>query len=488
MSQKEQIAVVTERISSAPRAAGRVGKRTSARLDDAVAARGSSRALVHASVLALALTSGACSTPPQEAAHTQVTLAPTMPTAGKCAPDQLISCVPGLADFDTPLFRGVNVEKPSPQQLFAALPAPGATPETGQCAELSRMGADDHSELDVSYLPVQHDQRGAEAHLFATETEIVRMRIMTAGAGTGVVAGMADWIRQCPTWAIADAADDHGVKGWLLAQSADILSRYQAGDIAGQWRNVFQVAAAELPNGVIVQIWYRTDDPSKKSRQHTLTEIVAAAGRPRPRSGLPARFGEWNSTQLSSLLPPLTPYALTRVNDGERAQFQSSCDYGNADPVPPYRILASWADTDPTKWKIGPLPPQPEVSIGEAQPGVDYLWELRREIAACTTHAAAIPADCSHRPDQFLQSDSALTDGEDTLRITHRWSGVENVQAYNRCVERIETLRVTQTRGLLVISRAANGVPKQSIGDAPALPDDVLDELHADVVRNIKRA
>lgn len=62
------------------------------------------------------------------------------------------------------------------------------------------------------------------------------------------------------------------------------------------------------------------------------------------------------------------------------------------------------------------------------------------------------------------------------------------MQAYDRCVERIEALRVTQLRGPLVISRAVEGGPKERLGDAPVLPLSTLDELQAATVRRIKAA
>jgi hypothetical protein len=130
------------------------------------------------------------------------------------------------------------------------------------------------------------------------------------------------------------------------------------------------------------------------------------------------------------------------------------------------------------------------VTIGRAHPGTDYLGDLRREIASCAAHSADKPGpECARREDRrYLTSDTALTDGEDTVRFTHRWMRVENVQAYNRCSEGIEIYRVTQVRGFLVVTSARQGGPKAAPGPSPTLPTQTLDDLHAATVHQIKAA
>jgi hypothetical protein len=81
-----------------------------------------------------------------------------------------------------------------------------------------------------------------------------------------------------------------------------------------------------------------------------------------------------------------------------------------------------------------------------------------------------------------------VADGEDTVRFTHRWMRVENVQAYDRCSEGIEIFRVTQVRGYLVVTSASRGGPKVLLGASPELPTRALDELHAATVHRIKTA
>lgn len=448
-----------------------------------------SRALVVAAAVGLALTTGSCSAHTPDAHQGRVTLTPGAPEEGACAPERLVRCVPRLGDFAAPIFDYVDVDVSKP--LFASLPAAYTTPEAGYCKELPRPGAVTDSELDVTYLPADAVRKDQVQHLFYKQEEggdEVNVRLLAAGAAVDMPAGMADWQRQCPTWGIARTSDDRGTQSWLVAQSNDVLRRYQAGDVAGQWRNVVQLAAATLPNGVIVQTWYRTDDPSIASRNHVLSMIVDAVGRPRQRSALPPSLSDWNNAEVSELLPPLAPHVFVRAKAGESGTFASLCQSGGGDPVPPYRLTADWQDSDTAKWsKLNQQ--APEVSINQAQPGVDYLAQLRREITACAPHVTEFPTQCGYMPNrQFLQSDSVVAEGEDTLRITHRWIRVENVQAYDRCVERIEALRVTQLRGLLVISRAVEGGPKQRLGDTPLLSLSSLDEAQASTVRRIKAA
>jgi hypothetical protein len=118
--------------------------------------------------------------------------------------------------------------------------------------------------------------------------------------------------------------------------------------------------------------------------------------------------------------------------------------------------VAEWRDTDLSRRG------QPTVTIGWVRPGIDYLADLRRELATCAAHSTDKPPLCADREDRrYLTTDAALADGEDTVRFTHRWMRVEKVQAYDRCDEGIEIYRVTQVRGFLVVSTTHQVGPRQ---------------------------
>jgi hypothetical protein len=75
--------------------------------------------------------------------------------------------------------------------------------------------------------------------------------------------------------------------------------------------------------------------------------------------------------------------------------------------------------------------------------------------------------------------DSAVAEGEDTVRLTHRWMRDVDFRGRGRCIEGVEAMRVTQVRGLVVISASTGG---------ETMPLDVLDALQAETVRAVKAA
>ena len=441
-----------------------------------------------ATIAGLVLTSNGCTTHKQPGASpATLTAGPT--ELGECGPNRLARCVPGLADVDEKLFDGVTVFAPRPE--FGALP-PSAARESApeECQRLPRFGVKDGPELDVDYRPAT-DATGkplADNRFPANGSEYVHVRFTAAG-DADVTSLTAAWAHRCPMWGMAPSMDDNRVRGWLVAESAQALSRYESGDVDWQWPFVTNMAVTVLPNGVIVQAWYRTNDPSAASRNSLLSGLIGAAGRPRPRSALPAELADWSQAQISALLPALSMDTGIDARASEPGgQFWSLCRSADHGPTPRYDTLASWDDFDQSKWDQLGKPPRPYVMINRARVGVDYLADLRREIATCTAHLAEKPPLCQDRENhQFLQADSAVTNGEDTVRFTHRWMRVENLQGYDRCTEGVEALRVTQVRGLIVISRSSLG-GYLFHGDTPPLPLTTLDELLAETVLKIKAA
>ncbi|OBG59105.1 hypothetical protein A9X03_09240 [Mycobacterium sp. E1715] len=73
------------------------------------------------------------------------------------------------------------------------------------------------------------------------------------------------------------------------------------------------------------------------------------------------------------------------------------------------------------------------------------------------------------------------------MRLTHRWMRVVDVRGHGVCGEGVEALRVTQVRGLIVVSSSSDGGWLFK-GDTPPLPLSALDELLAETVRRVKAA
>jgi hypothetical protein len=443
------------------------------------------RATAGACVAGLVFISGGCTTHPPEAAKGPATLTPGHIPTGECGPNRFTRCVPGLADFSEELFDDILVE--APKSPFATWPRSTTAPESSpaDCQILPRLGARTGPELAVSYQPAT-DAHGVrrDPRFAAKDTEWVEVRLMATDAEADPTRAMTDWARRCPIWAVAPTRGDGRIETWLLGESADALARYQSGDVAGQWRRVTQMAAAVLPNGVIAQAWFSTDDPSATSRRDTLTQLIDAVGRHRPRSALPPRLADWSPGQISTLLPPLAAGVIVDARSGQDADPPwNGCLNTDYPPEPRRDSVAEWRDTDPSRWG------QPTVTIGRAHPGIDYLADLRREIATCAAHSTDKPELCADREDRrYLTTDAALADGEDTVRFTHRWMRVEKVQAYDRCDEGIEIYRVTQVRGFLVVSTTHSGGPKAAPGPSPELPLQTLDELQAATVHQLKAA
>lgn len=96
--------------------------------------------------------------------------------------------------------------------------------------------------------------------------------------------------------------------------------------------------------------------------------------------------------------------------------------------------------------------------ISRAHVGDDFLTDLRREIASCTAHLTEKSTMCGDRENrQLLQEDSAVAEGVDTVRLTHRWMRDVDVRGHSVCGEGVEAIRVAQVRGLIVISSASKG-------------------------------
>ncbi len=447
-------------------------------------------------VAVLVLTGGACTSHKHEPTSSTATLT-AAPTEGRdCAPDRLARCIPGLADFQDDIFNRVSVYQP--QSGFGAEPpfaGRESTPE--DCQRLPRFGATDRPELDVEYSPATDSNGRALSNRFpATGGDSVRIRFTVASDGDDVTSAMAAWSHRCPMWAIARSMDNAGIQGWLVGESSEKLAQYQSGDTGTQWPTVVNMAATVLPSRVTVQAWYRTPDPSAASRNQLLSQLIGAAGRPRPRSALPPMLGEWSQAQISTLLPALSVDTGIGTASGDNSvltsepgsRFWSLCPSGGHVPTPRYNPLAGWQDFDQSKWDKPGKPPRPKVMISRALVGDDFLADLRREIATCAAQLAEKPAVCGDRENrQSLQTDSAVAEGEDTVRLTHRWMREVDVRGHGVCGEGVEALRVAQVRGLVVISSSSDGGWLFK-GDTPPLPLSTLDELLAETVRRIKAA
>ncbi|WP_458319031.1 hypothetical protein [Mycolicibacterium brisbanense] len=436
---------------------------------------GTIAAAVAASVV---LTTAGCATPTPPAQDRPVTLTPAPTQLAACGPDQLVRCVPGLADIEPDLFDMVTVYGSIPD--FAVLPPSSAREDAPQdCRSLPRLGARPDPELDVAYRPGP-----ASGNRFpANNGDDFHVRFMVGRTGDDMTAQMNAWADHCRMWSVATTMNDNGIQSWSIAESADVLQKFQAGDV-DQWPFVTHMAATELPNGVMAQAFYRTSDLSAASRNHVFSEILRAAGRPRPRSALPPSLTDWNQAQISSLLPPLDVGVSIDVQASRPDSRWLLCPQAEHaalyDPQASWRRLTNPQVTDKT------LPPGLEIS--RALPGTAALAEVRREITTCTAHLTDIPALCAgHDMHQTLDTDSAVADGEETLRVTQRWLRVENVQGYDRCAEGTDALRITQVRGLIVISSTHATVVKGTLGD-PALPTSSLDQLQAQTVHAIKAA
>ncbi|MEN3219304.1 hypothetical protein PUR22_00465 [Mycolicibacterium porcinum] len=429
--------------------------------------------------LSLVLVSGACTTPEPESGPVRTTLTGAPADTGRCAADRLVRCVPGLADIDGAPFDEVSVY--TPMSDFGWMPpgsARDAAPEG--CRKLPQFGADGGAELDVTY------RAATGTPGFATSEASVDVRFTAADDNVDVPGEMSAWAGRCPMWGIAPTMTDGPIHGWMVAESAEKLSRYRSGDTANQWPFVTHTAVTQLPNGVIVQAWYRTDEPSETSRAQRLSQLLAAAGRPRPRATLPAQLDEWNAAGISTLLPPLAGDSAVTART-EPGSVGSICSDGHRDQTARYDTLATWHSFDQSKWDEG-KPLRPTVTIGRARPGVDYLAALRREIATCTARLDQKPAVCGDRENRtFIDADSAVADGQEVLRYTRRWMGEAEVRGGRMCSEGVEAMRAAQIGPLVILAGAGQG-GYLFRGDAPPLPTDTLDQLLAVTVQRIKDA
>lgn len=445
-------------------------------------------------VAVLLTASSACTHHKQDSTSSRATLTAAPTAIEDCAPDRLARCVPGLADIQDNPFNGVAVYQPR-REFGAEPPFWGRESIPEECQRLPRFGATDKPELDVEYNPAR-DANGHSARdrFPAHGGDFVRMRFAVASDGDDISGDMAAWVRRCPMWAVAHSMDNAGVQGWLIGASSEKLTQYQSGDTSLQWPSIVNMAATLLPSGVTVQAWYRTPDPSAASRNQLLAELIGASGRPPPRSALPPGLADWSQAQISTLLPALsvdTGIATASADNGALTgepggALWSLCPSGGRVPAPRYDSQAGWQDFNQSKWDTPGKPPRPKVMIGRAQAGDDFLADLRREIGTCTARLAEKPAVCGDRENrQALQTDSALAEGEDTVRLTHRWMREVDVRGHSMCGEGVEALRVTQVRGLIVVSSSSAGGWLFK-GDTPPLPLSALDELLAETVRRIK--
>lgn len=447
-------------------------------------------------VAVLVMTAVACTSHKHESASSPATLTAAPTEGGDCAPDRLARCIPGLADVQDNLFNRVSVYEP--RSSFGAEPpfqGRESTPE--DCQHLPRFGATDKPELDVEYSPATDATGRSLSNRFpANGGDSVRVRFTVADEGNDVTSAMETWARRCPMWTTAHSMDNDGIKGWLIGESSEKLTQYQSGDTGMQWPSVVNMAATELPSRVTVQAWYRTPDPSAASRNQLLWQLIGAAGRPRPRSALPPLLADWSQAQISTLLPALrvdsgieTAPADSSTSAGEPgSRSWSLCPSGGQVSAPRYDPLAGWQDFDESKWDKPGKPPRPKVMISRAHAGDNFLADLRTEIATCTPHLAEKPTVCGERQNrQSLQTDSAVAEGEDTVRLTHRWMREVDVRGHGVCGEGVEALRVAQVRGLIVISSSSVGGWLFK-GDTPPLPLSNLDEVLAETVRRIKAA
>jgi hypothetical protein len=440
-----------------------------------------------ACALGLVLLGSACSTRPPHSPPppAPVILTAPPPETGDCGPDRLARCVPGPADFDEELFDDVIAV--TPIMSFGRWPASTIAPDglSESCQRIPRLSTGTGADFDVTYGAATDAHGTPRSHRFAAKDAAwIDVRLTAAHAGDDLLGAVTDWARQCPAWAVAPTGADGGIQTWLLGESADALARYQSGDIAGQLPRVTQMAAKVLPSGVIAQVWYRTDDPSAASRRDTLTQLIDAMGRHRPRSALPPQLANWSPAQLTTLLPPFAKAVTIDSGAGQDAGPPwTGCQHADVVLEPRRDAVAEWSDRSDQSFG------EPTVTIGRVHPGTDYLGDLRREIASCAAQSSEIPALCAGRDDRrYLTSDTALIDGEDTVRFTHRWMRVESVQAYDRCVEGIEIFRVTAVRGFLVVTTTHSGGPKAAPGPSPNLPTATLDELQSLTVHQIKTA
>ncbi|MEE6169763.1 hypothetical protein [Mycolicibacterium sp. 120322] len=426
--------------------------------------------------LVVALTAAGCAHPTPAPPHRQATLTATAVSA-VCSSAQLVHCVPGLADIEPDLFDLVSV-RGGPDPDFAVLsPSSARDSAPPECQNIPAMGAAKAPEIDAEYRPAA---AASGTRFPANGGEYFHVRFMVAENSDDLATQMNMWANQCRMWSTAPSLDDNGVHGWMIAESADKLTSYESGDSA-QWPFITHVAATKLPNGVIAQAFYRTTDPSATSRNHVFSAVLGAVGRPRTRAALPPSLADWDAAQISTLLPPLDDGVTIDASAGEPGGRWLLCpDADRGSPL--YDLQASWSH--PSQGAALP----PSVRIARAGAGVDYLSELRREIATCTAHLVDKPALCSGRDiDQVLDSDSAVADGVDTVRVSQRWLRVQNVQGYDRCVEGAGAFRIAQLRGLIVISSAEADVVKGTIGN-PTLPLSTLDELAAQTVHAINTA
>ncbi|WP_231990646.1 hypothetical protein [Mycobacterium sp. 852002-30065_SCH5024008] len=459
--------------------------------------RGFVRAVARLSVVVgLVMTGGACTTHKHESTPSPATLTVAPTEMGGCAPDRLARCVPGLIDVEDNLFNRVNVYAPH-SGFGAEPPFPGRGSTLEDCQRLPRLGATDKPELDVEYSPATDASGASLSNRFAANgADSVRIRFTVASDGDDVTGAMAAWSRRCPTWSVAHSMDNNGIQGWLVGESREALTQYQSGDTGRQWPSVVNMAATVLPNRVTVQAWYRTPDPSAASRNQILSQLIGAAGLPRPRSALPPMLADWSQAQISTLLPALSVDTGIETASGDNSilagepgsALWSLCPSGGHVAAPRYDPLASWQDFDQSKWDKPGKPPRPKVMISRAHAGDNFLADVRREADACAAHMAEKPAVCGDRQNrQSLQTDSAVAEGEDTVRLTQRWMRDIEVRGHGMCGEGVEALRVTQVRGLIVISSSSDGGWLFK-GDTPPLPLSTLDELLAETVRRIKAA
>lgn len=214
-----------------------------------VSARGGlARAMVALGVAAgLVVTSGACTTQTQRATPATLTAAPA--ELGVCEPDQLARCVPGLADLEENLFGGVAVYE-SDSDFSSVSPSAAREAAPKECQHLPRLGASDRPELDVEYQPAKDTDGKPLSNRFpANGGEYVRVRFTVGHNGYDVTRAMGVWAHRCPMWGFAQSMSDNDIHGWLVAESAASLSRYQAGDVDYQWPAVIDTADNAVQQG-----------------------------------------------------------------------------------------------------------------------------------------------------------------------------------------------------------------------------------------------
>lgn len=360
---------------------------------------------------------------------------------------------------------------------------PAATDSAPEdCRGLPVFGAEDGSALDAEYRFID-DGYGTATGVPLRDPVVVR--VAAAMDGEVIEHDMRAWADQCPMWSVVPTTNTAGTADWMIATSAEALARYQAGDTARDWTSITHMSARVLPNGVITQAWYRTEDPSASARHQLLTGIVDAVGRPPPRAAQPPTPADWSPAQLSTLLPALElDSAISTVAHDPGGPSWTLCEPGDRGSS---GAVASWHSFDQSRWDEGNKPLRPFVAIHRAGPGVDYLADLRRDLASCAARLSEKPALCANRDsNQSLQTDSAVIEGEDTVRFTYRWTGVAEIRGAPACSAGIEAVRATQIGDLVIISSAGTGGPFFK-GDA-ALPLETLDALQAETVHRVKAA